>query len=78
MTDEKIEIVAETKIAEEDSKSSTPGLPDYNQATGNQYKNAEEVPISEFRSETLAELFAASQSAAESTTCSSQSLTNQP
>ena len=83
MTNEKIEIVAETEIAGKetanteiaDSKSSTPGLPDYDQATENQTKNAEEVAISEFRSETPTELFASAPSTAES---SSQPVTNQP
>ena len=86
MTNEKIEIVAETEITgketadneTEDSKSSVPELPDYDQATENQTKNAEEVAISEFRSETPAEIFAASQSTADAMTWSSQSVTNQP
>ena len=67
---------ADAEIAE--SKSSTPGLPDYDQATENQTKNAEEGDIPEFRSETPTKLFVATESTVEPFAQPTQPVTNQP
>ena len=66
---------ADTEIA--NSKSSTPGLPDYDQVTENQTKNAEEIEVPEFRSQTPTELFAAKESTVEPFAQPTQPVTKQ-
>ena len=89
-TNEKVEILAETEITDTKNvdamsdaemmseKSSTPDLPDYDKATENQVKDAEESSIPEFRSQTPTELFAATESTIESSLYPTEPVTNQP
>ena len=52
--------LADTEVIE--GKSSAQGLPDYEEATESKDKDAEELSIPEFRSETPTEIFTATES----------------
>ena len=64
--------IADTEVIE--GKSSAQGLPDYEEATESKDKDAEELSVPEFRSQTPTEIFAAT----ESSTYPPQPVTHQP